>query len=256
MDVMASNLREINSLNQRGGRMLSVVDLIEDGTLDAPSAGLLLGFVAAGASFLTAAGPGGVGKSTLLAVLLSFLPPGERICTVVHPRGAREPDRPTCWLCHEIGAGHWFGYLWGEAAAAFLALHDRGRIAGTLHADTDEEIAAQLLGPEVGAREEDLAAVDLLLAMVRVGGKRRVSAVYESRGGGSAEFRPVVEWDRVTDRFGMRPSEHLSRLRQRAPGPVPEVERATEFVEGLVAGNVRYLEDVMAEVADFYAGLR
>ncbi|MFW6438283.1 MAG: hypothetical protein ACOCZ7_04635, partial [Armatimonadota bacterium] len=195
MDVMTDNLREINSLNQRGGRMLSVVDLIEDGTLDAPTSGLLLSFMAAGASFLTAAGPGGVGKTTLMAVLLSFLPPGERIRTVTDPHNLRETDGPTCWLCHEIGAGHWFGYLWGREAAQFLALQRSGRIAGSLHADTDEEIAAQLLGPRVGAAEKDLAAVDLLLTMVCVGGMRRVNTIYESVGGEAPEFQPIVQWD-------------------------------------------------------------
>lgn len=255
MGVMANNLREINSLNQRGGRMLTVVDLIEDGTLDAPTSGLLLSFVAAGASFLTAAGPGGVGKSTLMAVLLSFLPPGERIRTVTDPATVGDPDEPTCWLCHEIGSGHWFGYLWGGEAARFLALQDRGRVAGSLHADTDEEIAAQLLGPSVGAAEEDLAAVDLLLTMVRVGGMRRTSIVYEAASEHEADFRPIVEWDRGGDAFEIAQSRRLPRLRETAHGPVPDVERATDFIDGLVGRRERLLEDVLAAVADFYAEL-
>jgi Flp pilus assembly CpaF family ATPase len=90
VDVMTNNLREINSLNQRGGRMLSVVDLIDDGTLDARTSGLLLSFMAAEASFLTAAGPGGVGKSTLMAVLLSFL---RRAHTHRHRPGRRRRAR-------------------------------------------------------------------------------------------------------------------------------------------------------------------
>ncbi|MGI5816821.1 MAG: hypothetical protein ACOX9R_01855 [Armatimonadota bacterium] len=252
MDVMTNNLREINSLNQRGGRMLSVVDLIDDGTLDARTSGLLLSFMAAEASFLTAAGPGGVGKSTLMAVLLSFLPPGERIRTVTDPAGVGEPDEPTRWLCHEIGSGHWFGYLWGARATKFLALHRSGRIAGSLHADTDAEIAAQLLGPSVGAEESDLAAVDLLLTMVRLRGMRRVSVIYESADREVPDFRPIVEWDRARDSFELNPSQRLPALLDSAPGPVPGVERATEFIEMLVAEDTRHLEDVMAAVASFY----
>ncbi|MGM0492734.1 MAG: hypothetical protein ACQER1_07305 [Armatimonadota bacterium] len=255
MDVMQNNLREINSLNQRGGRMLSVVDLIEDGTLDAPTSGLMLSFMAAGASFLTAAGPGGVGKTTLMAVLLSFLPPDERIRTVTDPEAVGDPEGPTCWLCHEIGSGHWFGYLWGEEAAQFLALNTTGRIAGSLHADTDEEIAAQLLGPRVGAAEEDLAAVDLLLTMVRVGGLRRTSVIYESASEHEAQFRPIVEWDRGADAFEIANSEHLARLRESARRPIPDADRATRFIESLVERRVRYLEDVMTAVEDFYAEL-
>jgi len=255
MGVIEHNLREINSLNQRGGRMLSVVDLIEDGTLDAETSGLMLSFMAAGASFLTAAGPGGVGKTTLMAVLLSFLPPGERIQTVTDPASIGAPDEPTCWLCHEIGSGHWYGYLWGREAAQFLALRESGRIAGSLHADTDEEIAAQLLAPSVGAAEEDLAAVDLLLTMVRVGGMRRVHTIYESAAPEVADFRPIARWDRGADAFEITPSEHLPRLRENAPGPVPDVDRATEFVARLVERRIRHLEDVMTDVADFYEGL-
>ncbi len=253
MDMIDNNLREINSLNQRGGRMLSVVDLIEDGTLDTETSGLMLSFMAAGGSFLTAAGPGGVGKTTLMAVLLSFLPPDEQIRTVTDPAAVAEPEQPTCWLCHEIGSGHWYGYLWGDEAAEFLALQRSGRIAGSLHADTDEEITDQLLGPSVGAAEQDLAAVELLLTMVRVRGMRRVDVIYESEGRDLPRFRPIVEWDRGADAFEVMPGEHLARLRQNARGPVPDPERATAFIGGLVERRVRYLEDVMAEVADFYA---
>jgi len=251
VDGYRSNLQEIEALNQRGGRMLSVVDLIGDGTLDARVAGYLLASVAAGASFLCAAGPGGVGKTTLMACLLSFLPPGERITTVTDPWRVGEPDRPTCYLCHEIGAGHWYGYLWGEAAARFLALRGHGRIAASLHADTVGEVAEQLLGPDVAADEADLAAVDLLAFMVRVGSTRRVSAIFESEGTGQADFRQVVAWRPERDDFALKRSTHLRRLTGEDPRPL--VRAATEFIAGLVDDRVTMLEDVMAAVADFHA---
>lgn len=241
MDISAANLREINSLNQRGGRMLSIVDLIEDGTLDIPLAGHLLARVAEGASFLCAAGPGGVGKTTLMACLLSFLPPEESIRTVTDPWVVGPPERPTCYLCHEIGAGYWYGYLWGEAAARFLALHRQGRIAASLHADSVAEVEEQLLGPSVGADPADLAAVDMLLFMVRIGSMRRVSAVFESAGGTSPSFYRIAEWDPTRDRFRLRP-----RQRPR------DFELAQELMAALVAKGVHLLEEVMIEVAEFY----
>ncbi len=243
MDALRDNLREINSLNQRGGRMLSVVDLIEDGTLTSEVAGYLLTSVAGGASFLTAAGPGGVGKTTLMACLLSFLAPGERIHTVTDPQRLPEPEGPTCYLCHEIGAGHWYGYLWGDEAADFLALRQQGRIAASLHAETVEELRDQLLGPSIGADERDLAAVRLLLFMVRRGSRRRVSAIYERAGGERADLRRIVTWEPGTDSFAC----HAER--------VPGLDRATAFIDGLVADGTYLLEDVMAAVADFYAEL-
>lgn len=242
MATFRANLREINSLNQRGGRMLSVVDLIEDGTLDVDVAGWLLARVAEGASFLCAAGPGGVGKTTLMACLLSFLPPGERIRTVTDPWTLAEPDEPTCYLCHEIGAGHWYGYLWAEDAAEFLALQRRGRIAASLHADSVAEVEAQLLGPEVGADGADLAAVDLMLFMVRAGARRRVSGVFEASESGTRHFRPAVAWRTGTDDFALDPARMPERLGESA-----------ECIARLVAERTRMLEDVMTAVAAFHA---
>jgi len=40
MDLEARNLRQIEQLNQRGGRALSIVDLIRAGTIDVDPAGL------------------------------------------------------------------------------------------------------------------------------------------------------------------------------------------------------------------------
>jgi hypothetical protein len=171
---------------------------------------------------------------------------------VTDPARCGEPNAPTCWLCHEIGSGHWYGYLWGDEAAQFLSLRDRGRIAGSLHADTDEEIAAQLLGPGVEAAEEDLAAVDLLLTMQRVGRLRRLSVVYESVASDVAAFRPIIQWDRGADRLEIASAQHLARLRATARRPVPDPEHATDFLDRLMARGGRYLEDVMARVADFY----
>lgn len=251
MNASAAKLREINSLNQRGGRMLSVVDLIEDGTLDVPCAGYLLAEVQRGASFLCAAGPGGVGKTTLMACLLSFLPPGERIITVSDPRDMGEPDGPECYLCHEIGAGHWYGYLWGDAAARYLALGRQGRIAASLHADTVEELSDQLLGPHIGADPADLARVDLLLFMVRQGGRRRLSAVFEADPGDEPNFTRSIHWRPESDSFDLRPLGCPDSLCSVGGGD-PRVRVATEFIQGLVDGGVRHLEDVMAAVAGFH----
>lgn len=237
--------------------MLSVVDLIEDGTLDVPTAGYLLAAVANGASFLTAAGPGGVGKSTLLGCLLSFLPPGERIVTVTDPASVQERSDGRCFLCHEIGSGHWYGYLWGRQAAQFFALRRRGRIAAAIHADTVEQIEDQVLGPQIGADPADLAAVDLVAFMVHQRGLRRVSAIFEAEGGEELTYRHVAEWRASSDDFGLQESALLPRLI--ATGPAPQVPaqtqagNASDFIEKLVADGVYLMEDVMAATAGFYA---
>jgi len=253
LNVFASNLREIESLNQRGGRMLTIVDLIDDGTLDVPCAGYLLAEVARGSSFLCAAGPGGVGKTTLMACLLSMLPPDERIETVIDPSSVGQPGGDVCYLCHEIGAGHWYGYLWGEAAARFLGLQDRGRIAASLHAENLAELQAQLLGPDIAADPADLARVGLLLFMVRNVSDRRLSAVFEADPGDEPSFTPVIEWDRENDTFRLRPAGALSSLcSSSGNGCDPRLQRATDFIQRLVDEDCRKLADVMQAVSGFY----
>jgi len=113
------NLAQIEALNQRGGRTLSIVDLMRAGTLTPEMAGYCLWRVAQGGSLLTGAVPGGAGKSTLLADLLGMLPPGERIVTTPDARSVEQarreaPAGPTCYLCHEFGSGGFYAYLWGE----------------------------------------------------------------------------------------------------------------------------------------------
>lgn len=117
MDIQQFNHRQIEQLNQRGGRMLSVVDLIQAGTLDVEMAAYAMRALAEGASLLTAARPGGAGKTTLMAALLDLLPPEVPLVSVDHPRVLRDglegsTADPACYLVHEIGAGHWYGYLW------------------------------------------------------------------------------------------------------------------------------------------------
>ena len=66
----------------------SILDLIRDGVLDAPLAGLLWAALVRRSPLTVVAGPSGAGKTTLLTALLDFLPAGERR---VYVRGCYEP---------------------------------------------------------------------------------------------------------------------------------------------------------------------
>ena len=212
-DLLYHNLREIEGLNQRGGETLSIAHLISVGTLDLPVAAYLLAAVSAGATMLTAARPGGAGKSTLLASMLSFLPPGEAIETVSDARdvtrafGARLPgtdERPAerrCWLAHEIGAGHYYGYIWGRDAAQFLSISRRttDRIASCVHADTLPELREILTSEPLRAAPEDFDAVGVILFMhVDASHRHRVNEVWES---GADGHRLLYKWQQLGDRF-------------------------------------------------------
>ena len=82
MDVERHNHRQIEQLNQRGGRMLSIVDLIQAGTISVEMAAYAMRAMAEGASLLTAARPGGAGKTTLMAALVGLLPSDVPLVTV------------------------------------------------------------------------------------------------------------------------------------------------------------------------------
>jgi len=203
------NFRQIEALNQRGGRTLSIVDLIQAGTLDVQMAAVAMQAIEQGASLLTGAVPGGAGKTTLLAALLGFLPPGVPIYTVDHPgvihQAARRPaGEPVCYLVHEIGSGPYYGYLWGPAVADYLGLIAGGRrIASCLHADTLDQLRRILTAPPLGVPPRTIDRVGLILFMAMSpagrGYRRRVAAFYHSDG--TNGHRLLFRWMPAGDRF-------------------------------------------------------
>ena len=88
------HVREIDRCNQRGGRMLSLVDLIQAGSVDLPLAAYLAAAMRCGASLLVGARPGGAGKTAVMCALLNFLPDRTAIRPVarpaLQPRGVHE----------------------------------------------------------------------------------------------------------------------------------------------------------------------
>jgi hypothetical protein len=179
-DIERHNLNEIEGLNQRGGRTLSFVDLVRAGTMSEEMVAHCWTAIAHGASFLTAARPGGAGKSTVLANLLALLPPGEQIAT--WSRDADEPPGATCWLAHEMGAGRWYGYIWADEVPEFLGLRSAGhRVASCLHADTLEETHHTLFRPPLHVTPESLNGIGLILFIhIMPGQQRRVALLHEA----------------------------------------------------------------------------
>jgi hypothetical protein len=192
-DEIRLHCDEIDRTNQRGGRMLSIVDLIDAGTLGRDLAAYALAAIGRGASFLVGARPGGAGKTTVMGALLNFVPrdvvlaPADGLASI--ERMGRSPSPRRCAICHEIGDGNYYAYLWDAELRAYFRLAAGGHtLATNLHADTFEEARDQIV-VENGVPEEDFRRMNLLffLSVGRWGGhgfSRRIVTVWEGDGRG------------------------------------------------------------------------
>ncbi len=131
--------------------MLSVVDLLNAGTVTPRFLAYMVQALEKGVSFLVGARPGAAGKTTVMAALLGLVPGGELLQSIAGPGDLPNPQDSTdilsrkTLICHEIGRGRWYGYLWGSPVRHYLNLASQGyRIASNLHADSLPEIIDQL----------------------------------------------------------------------------------------------------------------
>jgi len=267
MDFEENNLDEIEGLSQRG-RTLSIVDLINANTIDIEMSAFCLYTISNGASFLTSARPGNAGKTTLMACLLTFLTPGVRIVTTSSPSVVTEINNilngkrtdKLCILCHEIGSGHWYGYLWGKYVGQLFNLMNYGcRIASCIHADTIDEIYGTLVSRELGVSESDFNQLDLILFMKLMrdgmGYKRRVSALYESNIK-VGKHNLLFTWDEKSDRFIKHGDSILIKKIAEEHGKSEmitekELNRCKSFIEQIVKSSITDFRQVRKEVIAF-----
>jgi hypothetical protein len=149
-DEISKHCDELNRCNQRGGRMLSVFDLLAAKTLDLDLAAYLIARISKGSSFMVGSVPGGAGKTTVMCALLNFVPVDVPLIAAT-PEAVYEaadtkvsPPRD-CYVCHEIGSGYYFAYLWADALRAYCGLFENGHLLATnLHADNPEQAREQI----------------------------------------------------------------------------------------------------------------
>jgi len=191
-DPIQRHCRELDRCNQRGGRMLSVFDLLAAGTLDLDLGAYLMARISRGASFIVGAVPGGAGKTTVMCALLNFVPAEVELVAVtpevVSQASEAGTGSPYCYICHEIGAGSYFAYLWDEDLRRYCRLAAAGHMLATnLHADDPKQARDQVCRQN-GVSEADFRRFNLLM-FLRVEGdywnaRRQIVTVYESAGAG------------------------------------------------------------------------
>jgi len=149
--------------NQRGGRMLSVIDLIDAGTFTPEQVAWLLARIEDGAGWLVGARPGGAGKTTIMSALLAMLPAGETARLTAAGSGWQTSQPGECIVSYELNHGPYEAYIWGEDVRRCAELGRQGcRLVANLHADTVEEAREQIVDM-CGASPEGFAAFNIFL---------------------------------------------------------------------------------------------
>ncbi|MEX1072712.1 MAG: hypothetical protein WED86_03340 [Chloroflexota bacterium] len=178
---------------------MSVVEIVESGSLDARLMATLWAVVARRRSVMLASEAPMAGKTTTLSALVDLLPSG----TVgVFLRGWRGDFDWTDEIGPERGyllvnemSDHLPIYVWGRNARGALALAGRGYGMGaTMHADSLDEATA-LLRDQLGATDADMAGLTIYLQYsayrTPAGMYRRVEEAWHLRGDATGELAPV-----------------------------------------------------------------
>lgn len=173
-------LELVERSNQRGGRMLSVIDLIRAETLTRRETCWLLARIEQGSSWLVGARPGGAGKTTVMSALLAMLPEGEKVRLTVPGSGWEKSAPGDCIVAYELNHGGYEGYIWGNDVKQLARLAASGcRVVANLHADTLAEAIMQIVSQN-DAAPKDFPGFGMFIP-IQVGGmlsaRRRVGSI-------------------------------------------------------------------------------
>jgi hypothetical protein len=155
---------------EEGEYTRSLLNLIEEQTLDLELAAFLVSHISRGASFITGSGPGGIGKTTTKHALLSFVPADLPFFNALPEQVAAIGENKSCAIADELSGGRPPTYLWGDDLRAFFSLSQFGHIlTSTIHADNLEETHSQIVG-ENDVPFEQFRAINLIVHICLEGG--------------------------------------------------------------------------------------
>lgn len=195
-DAIAKHYNELNRCNQRGERMLSVFDLLAAKTLDLDLAAYFMARISKGASFMVGSVPGGAGKTTVMCALLNFVPVDVPLIAAtpetVYEAANADASPRACYVCHEIGSGYYFAYLWADELRAYCSLSEHGHILATnLHADNLEQAKNQICNTN-GVPDKHFNKFELLIFLriknSHLKTSRWIEEVYSSDGSSGHEL--------------------------------------------------------------------
>lgn len=234
---------------------VTIVDLVQNGTMNAQMAGVLWAAVDEQLSFLTVALPRLAGKTTTSHAILDLRRPEVPLHEVAgEPRVMErlQQERLGGYITvAEFSRAPMYGYIWGEPVhRVFETLPFGYSLQTSLHADSVEE-GIRTVTQGIGIPDEQVSAFKLVLYIQRFGSFgnywRRVSEVFEIedvRGG-----RPVGQ-----TLFRWRPEDDSFELtaQPRRFGDPGSIARRVSMIEGLVTSGRRSPKDVAGAVSAFH----
>jgi len=215
--------------------MLSVVDLLEAGTLTVYQTAWLLNKVLRGSSWLVGAKPGGAGKTTVMSALLAMAPKGAQVWLTNRGSGWQERESGDYIVSYELSPGFYDAYIWGQDVVRMTALGSTGcRIVSNLHADTLEQARTQIV-TECGATEKGFRAFQIFIPLMLKGSRFHSTPV-------------VQRIDYVRDGMWQQLSQGgLDRARAESSVGSSAAIKIVEFLSACSSRNIRQIEDVREE---------
>ena len=172
MDIQKKHTDVLKSISTpaREARSRSLLDLIELKTFDLELASWFVSVVSKGASWITGSGPSGVGKTTVMRSLLSFVPEHLRFDIALPKQVAKLGHVPSCIISNELSDHPPPTYLWGQDLRDFFAHAENGHVlVANAHADDLDEIKMKVVD-ECQVSKFQFQKINLLIFVCLEGG--------------------------------------------------------------------------------------
>jgi hypothetical protein len=255
--------------SSRVSESLTILDVVKSGTVDFRLAGLLWILMEHRASVLVAAGPIWAGKTTILHVLLDFLPPGVQRVPL---RGYAEdfkffndykPDNT--YLVSEEISNHSYEYLWGrQVVKAFELLPQGYALGSTIHARDVREVA-YVLHRILGVPLPLIARLGVVVTLQAVNSRsyydepvRRVDTVSIVNSADNGLVAQTLAARQLTDEEFVYPSEKAlynalsNRFALKYDRIFSEITRREKFLCELADKGISSRAEVRRAISDYY----
>jgi hypothetical protein len=240
LNFIQQNMDQINSLNQRGGRMLSLIDLINRNTLSTEIGSFLYTAILNHASVLIGAESGGAGKTAIMGALLGLLPADEEIITISDEIFAsklinKKLNHQVSYIIHEIGKGGWYGYLWGKAVKnTLIALNSKARLMTNMHPDTLSKVYKTF--QHFRATQELICRLNIIIFLEFNPHEltRKIREIWVTN---TEKTKHICVFDQKNSELHDIENSIFSTI-------VPEFQKNRQIIEEMINKNLYLLEDV------------